>query len=487
MVCKSSPGYRNYAITGTWLQCSSFTQSNLPLLNVTSSLLPLASRRNFKTESTDKPLSAKLFTSVQGTSLATVSQIGHKRLLSSRNENISHDFSASIHQAKKKFVPFLKLSNINKASEITSFFLEEKMGMKRTPGDIQSKWETLQNVIKENFNGHFNLPSYNSENPYENAKSLHEISSPPCLQNREELIRTTTDTYWMYQLASIPFARRNENIETINALSKYRYIFDQLPSSLQKLSPLKSERSTDQELMDILLSGEEEDAVAIYPLLLPELEATTAIHEIGCWNGQNLINMAFYANLKGRALSGCLGTDINITALNLGTSVRDLLGLPEDRFKLCLANAHIPIDMKKLGIPYKKQIKLLLRVIPVLDEVSIRKLLKQLQENLTFEDAIVLSYALPEGETYERNIAKAKEGAYFQKEFKEGTTFSVSAYPYLPSSEFKNSFIIANTYLSEEGFRLLVNQYGFNILYHLKVGKNSDNMRGVCLLKKGKN
>ena len=129
--------------------------------------------------------------------------------------------------------------------------------------------------------------------------------------------------------------------------------------------------------MDLLLSTEKEDVFAIYSLLLPELGANTALPEIGCWNGPNLINIAFYAHLKDRNLSGYLRTDINPLAVQLGNSMIDLFGLPKDRFKLGLANALSPINIQKQGISYKKQIKLLLRVIPVLDESSIGRFLKQ--------------------------------------------------------------------------------------------------------------
>jgi hypothetical protein len=389
-----------------------------------------------------------------------------------------NNFSIQVEESKDKYVAFQKLDNKGKIQWIIHSLLEN-LGLDRPAMSAEEKWKLLQHILKQNS---FDLPDYDSSNLYQSLHFLYRLfADPQIFHDKRLLLQTAGDYYWSAHPLSVPFTHnRLENSTSI--LSSYQYIMDQLSPELQQLSPCQATSSQHQEMMDKLLSNMEEDAFAMHLLLLSSLQADTVIHELGCWNGQNLINLAFYTHLKGRSLAGCVGTDINLLAIKAAQTFSEVLGLKTETFKFGLAHALVPLDVRNLLFPYKKQIKLGLRLIPVLDETSIRKLFEQLSQHLGDEDKLCLSYALNEGEMYNKNLQRVRESShYYSIKFKQGITFRTQ-FPGSGVSHLADTSIVLNTYFSREGFRELIDEYGFKITHSITVGRYSDNHREVCVL-----
>ncbi|MGE0630794.1 MAG: hypothetical protein AB7O96_00170 [Pseudobdellovibrionaceae bacterium] len=346
-------------------------------------------------------------------------------------------------------------------------------------GNDQNDWKSLQSVFSKKYS--VELPPFSEKSPESMLWGMIHQMTPLLVQDSRTLekyapeayIRSGTDLYWSQYPPSIPLTRRVEQLSF--STSKIQYILDQFEEKLPK--PQLTSHS-DQEAVNYAMYSGEEDALAAHLLALRYLSSQTMIHEIGCWNGSNLINFLHLARLHNQKPSSCIGTDINHPALNFAHLTSQMLGLSNPQF-YC-AHALTPIDPSKLGFEGNKILRLALRVIPVLDLASAKEFLKT--NCLRDKDVVlVLSYATRKGQSYENNLAKSSEKGgyeYRAEEFDGGVTF----YAPFPDPELYKKYrleVVANTYYDTKGFQSLISNLGLHISDKITVGRFSDNEREV--------
>lgn len=412
-------------------------------------------------------------------------------------------FSVLLDRAKEPYLAFQKAPNIQKIRLLTLQCLVDEMDPQKTSlintlddSHLEATWNRAQTQLALTDEP---LPPYIEEDSESTSKeqiNVHKIHNRGFLallinQNApyiEQSLQTPEFKFWFLNPPSVPFTRVNENVGDRETLSRRRYIVEQLGPAITALQPLASANSQDQELMERLLSNSEEDAFSMYLMLLPYLNPDTIVHEIGTWNGQNLLNIAMYAHLKGRAVAGCIGTDINPVALNFAKSMAKGLGLDERYIKFKWAHGIMPLDINNLGIAHDTSVKIGIRFIPVLDRQSISLFFEQTQRILGKNDILGLSYAMAKGKLYESNLAKALKGeeGYYVQKFEEGTTIFKPLLPEInpETGILEDKLTVLNTYFSEKEFRSLIAHHGLMIIDHLVVGNDAENFRGVCLLKR---
>ena len=144
-----------------------------------------------------------------------------------------------------------------------------------------------------------------------------------------------------------------------------------------------------------------ENLTAIKELILPNLKNKMIVREMGCWNGESLINLAFAACEQNIQLGGLFGLDLNKGALQLGMAFLHYLKIKQ----IILGIGNIKDESFFIdSLQTKKQMVLAFRLIPVLDENSIESLFFNLHKNTKTGDLICFSYALPSGNNYEKVI-----------------------------------------------------------------------------------
>ena len=140
------------------------------------------------------------------------------------------------------------------------------------------------------------------------------------------------------------------------------------------------------------------------------LDENTLIHEMGCWNGENLVRLLYYSYLQGKTPISCIGTDINNTALNFSESIFRYLGNSSPHVQFHLANAQHSLDFKSLDLIYTKEVKVGLRVIPVLEPEHAKQALIAIRNSFKSPDSVlVISYPTLRGMMYELNQKRASE------------------------------------------------------------------------------
>lgn len=424
-------------------------------------------------------------------------------LLSRSFSTYRNESSVLLDRAREPYLAFQKASNIQKIRLLTLQRLVDEMDPQKTSlintlddSHLETTWNRAQTQLALTEDP---LPPYTEEDSESTSKeqiNVHKIHNRgflPLLINQnvahiEQSLQTPEFKFWFLNPPSVPFTSVNENVKDREILSSRRYIVEQLGPAITTLQPLASAKPQDQEVMERLLSNSEEDAFSMYLMLLPYLNSDTIVHEIGTWNGQNLLNIAMYAHLKGRTVAGCIGTDINPVALNFAKSMAKGLGLDEHYIKFRWAHGIMPLDMNHFGIAYDTSVKIGIRFIPVLDRQSISLFFEQTQRTLGKNDVLGLSYAMAKGKLYDRNLEKAlkREEGYRVQKFEEGTTILKPLLPEInpETGILEDKLTVLNTYFSEEEFRSLIAQHGLMIIDHLVVGSTTENFRGVCLLKR---
>jgi len=172
-----------------------------------------------------------------------------------------------------------------------------------------------------------------------------------------------------------------------------------------------------------LTSTNHESIVAIEEFILPMLKDGTIVREIGCWNGEALIRLAFAASERNISLAALSGVDLNRPALQLGTTFLHYLKVED--IILGVGNA-VNKDIFTKTLSSRQQMILAFRLIPALDEETIDLFFSNLQSNTKPGDLACFSYALPLGDRYEEALKQVKENNEFRKEIhqksKEGLT-----------------------------------------------------------------
>lgn len=295
-----------------------------------------------------------------------------------------------------------------------------------------------------------------------------------------EYVTTPTDLLWFYQRFSFPFTRHQEKIDFDPSRIAYILKQTETPSSLAE--------PVEQEIQDWIYHSSTEDALGALLLATAHLDRDTIVHEIGTWNGENLFNILYHSYLQKRVIAGCVGTDINIPALNIAEASASILGLAEPLVQFHLANAVKPASLSSLGISYTKEMRIALRVLPLLEPQNGRAFLQAVKDSIKTQNSfLILSYAIPQGKMYEQNsrIASSDPNLVQKEEFSGGsifrTPFPEKLPPNMQSSRRHNT--VLNTYYTVDGFNTLAKECGFKIVHTVMVGEYSDNDRAVVLLK----
>ncbi|KAF3361393.1 hypothetical protein PHSC3_002023 [Chlamydiales bacterium STE3] len=156
-----------------------------------------------------------------------------------------------------------------------------------------------------------------------------------------------------------------------------------------------------------------------------------------------------------------------------------------------MANALFPLDPKCLKLEYRKEIRLAPRVIPIFDPLHGKKFLLNTRKSLkSNQDRVILSYAIPKGEMYEKNLIKVGAGVYppvTKEEFSGGVVFwqeipspQREALPLYLQKSGDLRFVL-NTYYTQEGFLRLAQECSFKIINTISV-HDADNERNVVSL-----
>lgn len=357
----------------------------------------------------------------------------------------------------------------------------------------EKSWDLLQNHLSEHHS--YQLTSFNPDNSLKNIQELLKMFRRPLIKENRALdkpilsdyIFTPTEFAWEFAPVGVPFTGRNPGATT--DLSKIQDILDQcpfpeaLPRTYEKLS------ETDQKVQRYSLLNSEKDATAATLLATAYLDKTTLLHEMGCWNGQNLLNLLFYASLKGRAPTYCVGTDINYKALTMAQSVSSLLSIHEPFAQFHLSNALHPLDVNYLRVSFDKEVRLALRLIPILEPSRAKTFLSKMRSSFkSSKDVAIVSYAVPKGQRYEENLRRvrdSKQPQFTKEDFSGGVAFLQESDPKdeLPSylQESQNHRAIINTYYTVGGFSSLAQECGFEIQHAISV-HDADNERVVAAL-----
>jgi hypothetical protein len=286
--------------------------------------------------------------------------------------------------------------------------------------------------------------------------------SPP------DFIRTCSELVWSTQKPSIPLA---------------------FEGSPQNHTVSVSGKLKDDPVIQHLFDAAPEDAVGAWTMAIPFIDGKTYIYEYGCWNGGNLLGLLFFGLENGIHPGACMGTDINIGALNIAETLARTFSLHPPLVQFHLSNALYLNSIDIHRFKCQKQVKIALRLIPVLEPSDAEHFLVQAKNEMTRECYLILSYAIPKGEKYEGNkmLAASSKSSIREDSFGEGVIFR---FPFdhpgiLPQLvEFPNRIDqVINCYYTPEGFEKLAHRCGYRIVNAMTVGQYSDNFRAVVVLK----
>lgn len=307
---------------------------------------------------------------------------------------------------------------------------------------------------------------------------LFEKKQPPFSIQTETAIQTPTERYWSVVEPGFPFIDHPDE----GTPSRLSYILNQC--SKEKFLLNKAEQDFEKSVH----LHSTEDGLAGSLLSIPLLDEETIVHEVGCWSGEALFNLAHLARLHGKVAAGFVGTDIHSSTLSLAESVAKLPAFRSFTMHFHIANCLYPIDLSALGISFKKELRLALRVVPILSPDDAKKFLQSSRFSFPNSDStMIVSYALPHGASFEKNRAKTLLKIPMAREtpFSGGTTF-YTPFPYpklLPEKlQADNPELLLNTYYTEKGFQDLIQEANYKILHKVKVGQHSDNDRIVVAL-----
>lgn len=236
---------------------------------------------------------------------------------------------------------------------------------------------------------------------FEKVKELLQQDPPKLLDrsiHKEEystndFIRNATDYNWFRTDTFFAFPGGLEADFGPKRVAKVIADFD------NNLNLTKAAQPQHQELINHLLYNATEDALAAFFLAFPFLnQPGTLIHDIGCWNGHFLQSLQVYALLRGAPLPTGIGTDINISSLNMAKALAKVTGIsPQSHYYM--AHALNPIDISSLGLVHGKVVKTALRLIAILDHPSAREFLTVIRKSLQENAIAIVSYPCQKEET----------------------------------------------------------------------------------------
>ncbi|NGX43835.1 MAG: hypothetical protein K940chlam7_02140 [Chlamydiae bacterium] len=392
----------------------------------------------------------------------------------SLSKTLVHPFYSSLKIGREELLRFSQFTSLEKAEHLTCAAVSQHMGLGKpiAMSELQQSWETLVSDSSLNLSS---LAKYNANDPYENFLEIFTRRVRPLLKERllteyssADFIRTGTELVWSTQKPLIPLS------------------FDGHPQNHTIPIP---EKLQENPLIQFLFNATQEDAVGAWTLATPLIDEKTLIHEYGCWNGENLLGLLFFGFESGVHPGCCIGTDINIGALNVAETISEVFSLRAPMVQFHLSNALCSNTVDISQFKCQKQVKMALRLISILEPSDAADFLIQAKRNMTQDCSLIVSYALPQGNKYETNkrLASSPQNSVKEDSFEHGIIFRAPFdYPGLLSQLVElpdRTDQVVNCYYNTEGFEKLVHQCGYRIVNILTVGKHSDNYRVVVVLK----
>lgn len=85
-------------------------------------------------------------------------------------------------------------------------------------------------------------------------------------------------------------------------------------------------------------------------LCVENVNEPTLVHDIGCWNGENLVNFILMSAIKGKNIAGAIGTDINFSAIEIANSLAEEIELNSNliQFHQFRAHDHFPYHLTNI-------------------------------------------------------------------------------------------------------------------------------------------
>lgn len=386
---------------------------------------------------------------------------------------------------------FLKFSNQRKVDTVFQQGLIDslaKFGIRtnvKTP--LRDSWQQLVECLGKHDE---TLPPFHPQDTQENVFNLFRFPRPLLTdeglrfsRQSKDYITTVTEFYWTLIFPNIAFTRASDY--PLLTREHVTSIFNQVSTSFPSWKP----HSSEQQVFDQMVYSSEEDALVAILLAIPYIREDTLVHELGCWSGENLTRLLYHTHLQGKVPLKCIGTDIHEIALNIGESTLNYLGIHNPHLQLHLANARYPLNFTSLNISYTHEVKMALKLIPVLEPNDAQQLLESARLSFRSPDSVlIISYPILKGAMYELNEkrSKADPTRFHRSPFDGGVVFKTPFEapeilpPYL--KKLHDQRVLINTYYSEEGFNNLAKASGFVVKQSISVGNYSDNYRIVSVL-----
>lgn len=399
----------------------------------------------------------------------------------------------TLFESRAIYIQFNESKNLEKIQQIFAHGLKQNLrslGIGAETTSIEEQWAQLQKYLATYYS--LSLAPINKESVHKNTQILFNIFRKPLIKegrvistySSSDYISSFSDYMWGNTEVGIPFTRSHEKLKT--DFTAIQDILDQCPNKAALPENCEDPNAIEHKIQICSLLNDERDATAATLLATPHIDEQTLLHEIGCWNGQNLINLLFYASLKGKYPKYCLGTDINSVAVSMAGSSSSLFKFEAPFVQYYLANALDSFNSDNLQLDYKKTVKLALRVIPVLYPSQALTFLKNTRNSLNTDDVVIASYAIPRGDAYNRNLARSQP--ITEPDFPGVTTFlqnfskeHITKFPqYLQNH--KNPSCVLNSYYDEQAFFDLSRRAGFKIINSISIKRDTDNERVVVTL-----
>lgn len=397
-----------------------------------------------------------------------------------------------LHNRKSDFVGLHEVSDLTRVHRTFSHTLENTLrsfDIQEIPKPLPARWELLRKHLLDSHD--YRLPLLNPNQHLSHLQSLLGLFQRPHIRGTQitesptlsDYIFTPSEVFWgLTPEIQVPFTTGGIKLNT--HLGEIQGLLDQV--SGHDATPLVLKHDVDHKVQSYsLLNGTRDGAAAIL-LATPYLDSETLLYELGCWHGQNLMNLLFYASLRGRTPKRCIGIDINSQALTMAQSFASMIGLEEPFLQFHLSNALFPLSPDIISRDFKKEVRLALRLIPVLEPNRAQIFLEKMRKGLrSSEDKMIVSFALPAGQRFDENMKRAETQIVKQEEFSGGTVFFQEFAPLeaLPAylQDRGKCDVVVNTYYTIGGFERLIKQAGFSIDHTIHV-KDLDNERVAVTL-----
>ena len=420
----------------------------------------------------------------------TASSQNSRSFSTTQISHVDTDLKSQLSSQMGVYHSFLGSSNEAKLNRVFQQGLADslgKFGLVSKELSVEDSWEQLTEQLR---NHGETLPPFDPQNTEENIFNLFRFPRPLLsirglnFASQQDYITTVTELYWTLAFPNIAFTR---------APSAPLISREHLASIAERVgtpAPSWSDRpQLEQETLDRTVFSSEEDALAAILLATPHIHEKTLIHELGCWSGENLVRLLYYTHLQGKTPFAFMGTDIHEIALNIGESTLNYLGIHRPQVQLHLANACHPLDFTLLNISYTQEVKMALKLIPVLTPENAKKFLESARLSFRSPDSIlIVSYPILKGKLYELNEERSQtDPQKYQRVPFEGGVIFKTPFP-VPEAlpvhlkKLQDQKVVINTYYSEEAFNSLADDCGYVVKNSVCVGECSDNYRIVSVL-----